>query len=130
QRHVDNALEIAQWLESHPQVEKVNYPGLKSHAYHQNAQKYLKNGYGAVLSFTIKGEGNKANDFIDAFELISHLANVGNTKSLIIHPAATTHQQLSEEDQIKAGVQVGQLRLSVGIEHVDDIKADLQQAFD
>lgn len=130
QRHVDNALEIAQWLESHPQVEKVNYPGLKSHPYHQNAQKYLKNGYGAVLSFTIKGDGNKANDFIDALELISHLANVGDTKSLIIHPAATTHQQLSEEDQIKAGVQVGQLRLSVGIEHVDDIKADLQQAFD
>src|SRR5690606_3168265 len=130
QRHVDNALEIAQWLESHPQVEKVNYPGLKSHPYHQNAQKYLKNGYGAVLSFTIKGDGHKANDFIDALELISHLANVGDTKSLIIHPAATTHQQLSEEDQIKAGVQVGQLRLSVGIEHVDDIKADLQQAFD
>lgn len=130
QRHVDNALEIAQWLESHPQVEKVSYPGLKSHPYHQNAQKYLKNGYGSVLSFTLKGDGNKANDFIDALELISHLANVGDTKSLIIHPAATTHQQLSAEDQAKAGVHVGQLRLSAGIEHVDDIKADLQQAFD
>jgi O-acetylhomoserine (thiol)-lyase len=130
QRHVDNALEIAQWLENHPQVEQVSYPGLKSHPYHQNAQKYLKNGYGAVLSFIIKGDGNKANEFIDSLELISHLANVGDTKSLIIHPAATTHQQLSEEDQRKAGVLVGQLRLSVGIEHVDDIKADLQQAFD
>ena len=130
QRHVDNALEIAQWLESHPQVEQVSYPGLKSHPYHQNAQKYLKNGYGAVLSFIIKGGGNKADEFIDSLELISHLANVGDTKSLIIHPAATTHQQLSEEDQRKAGVYVGQLRLSVGIEHVDDIKADLQQAFD
>ncbi|NGM62199.1 O-acetylhomoserine aminocarboxypropyltransferase/cysteine synthase [Sphingobacterium sp. SGG-5] len=130
QRHVDNALEIAQWLEAHPQVEKVSYPGLKSHPYHQNAQKYLKNGYGAVLSFTIKGGADKANDFIDALELISHLANVGDTKSLIIHPAATTHQQLSEEAQRQAGVYPGQLRLSVGIEHVDDIKADLQQAFD
>ena len=130
QRHVDNALEIAQWLEAHPQVERVNYPGLKSHPYHQNAQKYLKNGYGAVLSFTIRGGADKANDFIDALELISHLANVGDTKSLIIHPAATTHQQLSEEAQRQAGVYPGLLRLSVGIEHVDDIKADLQQAFD
>ncbi|NGM90747.1 bifunctional O-acetylhomoserine aminocarboxypropyltransferase/cysteine synthase, partial [Parapusillimonas sp. SGNA-6] len=130
QRHVDNALEIAQWLEAHPQVEKVTYPGLKSHPYHQNAQKYLKNGYGAVLSFTIKGGADKANDFIDSLELISHLANVGDTKTLIIHPAATTHQQLPEEAQRQAGVYPGQLRLSVGIEHVDDIKADLQQAFD
>ncbi len=130
QRHVDNTLEIAQWLEAHPQVEKVSYPGLKSHPYHQNAQKYLKNGYGAVLSFTIKGGAEKANDFIDALELISHLANVGDTKSLIIHPAATTHQQLSEEAQRQAGVYPGQLRLAVGIEHVDDIKDDLQQAFD
>lgn len=130
QRHVDNTLEIAQWLESHPQVEQVSYPGLKSHPSHQNAQKYLKNGYGAVLSFIIKGGGSKADEFIDSLELISHLANVGDTKSLIIHPAATTHQQLSEEDQRKAGVIVGQLRLSVGIEHVDDIKDDLQQAFD
>src|SRR5690606_41937798 len=129
-RPVDNALEIAQCPESPPQGDRVNCPGLKRHPCHQNAQTYVKNGYGAVLSVTIKGDGNKANDFIDALELISHLANVGDTKSLIIHPAATTHQQLSEEDQIKAGVQVGQLRLSVGIEHVDDIKADLQQAFD
>ncbi|MCY4778965.1 O-acetylhomoserine aminocarboxypropyltransferase/cysteine synthase [Sphingobacterium sp. UT-1RO-CII-1] len=130
QRHVDNTLEIAQWLEAHPQVESVSYPGLKSHPYHQNAQKYLKNGYGAVLSFTIKGDGNKANDFIDSLELISHLANVGDAKTLIIHPAATTHQQLSPEAQKAAGVNVGSLRLSVGIEHIDDIKADLQQAFD
>lgn len=130
QRHVDNTLEIAQWLENHPQVEKVSYPGLKSHAYHNNAQKYLKNGYGAVLSFKIKGDAQKANDFIDSLELVSHLANVGDAKTLIIHPAATTHQQLSEEAQLKAGVIAGQLRLSVGIEHIDDIKADLQQAFD
>ncbi|QBQ40881.1 O-acetylhomoserine aminocarboxypropyltransferase/cysteine synthase [Sphingobacterium psychroaquaticum] len=130
QRHVDNTLEIAQWLEAHPQVEKVSYPGLKSHPYHQNAQKYLKNGYGAVLSFTIKGGAQKANDFIDALELISHVANVGDAKTLIIHPSATTHQQLSAEAQKAAGVYPGLLRLSVGIEHIDDIKADLQQAFD
>lgn len=130
QRHVDNTLEIAQWLEAHPQVEKVNYPGLKSDPHHLNAQKYLKNGYGGVLSFTIKGGAEKANEFIDALSLISHLANVGDAKTLIIHPAATTHQQLSEEEQKSAGVFPGQLRISVGIEHVDDIKDDLQQAFD
>ncbi|WP_269236720.1 O-acetylhomoserine aminocarboxypropyltransferase/cysteine synthase family protein [Flavobacterium flavigenum] len=130
QRHVDNALEIAKWLEAHPQVEKVNYPGLESSPSYANAQKYFKKGYGAVLSFQIKGDVTKADAFIDSLELISHLANVGDTKSLIIHPAATTHQQLSEEAQKAAGVFVGLLRLSVGIEHIDDIKADLQQAFD
>jgi len=130
QRHVDNALEIAQWLEAHPQVEKVSYPGLKSHPHHHNAQKYLKNGYGAVLSFSIKGGADKANEFIDALQLISHLANVGDAKTLIIHPAATTHQQLTTEEQAKAGVFPGLLRLSVGIEHIDDIKADLAQAFE
>ncbi|MBE8714237.1 O-acetylhomoserine aminocarboxypropyltransferase/cysteine synthase family protein [Sphingobacterium hungaricum] len=130
QRHIDNALNVAQWLEAHPQVEKVSYPGLKNHPYHQLAQKYLKNGFGSVLSFTIKGTADKANQFIDSLELVSHLANVGDAKTLIIHPAATTHQQLSEEEQRAAGVLPGQLRLSVGIEHIDDIKADLQQAFD
>lgn len=130
QRHVDNALETAKWLESHPQVEKVNYPGLESSPSYANARKYFKNGYGAVLSFQIKGDVRKADLFIDSLELISHLANVGDTKSLIIHPAATTHQQLSAEAQKAAGVFVGLLRLSVGIEHIDDIKADLQQAFD
>ncbi|MBL1410138.1 O-acetylhomoserine aminocarboxypropyltransferase/cysteine synthase family protein [Sphingobacterium faecale] len=130
QRHVDNTQEIAQWLEAHPQVESVSYPGLKSHPHHALAQKYLKNGYGAVLSFTIKGDAKKADEFIDSLELISHLANVGDAKTLIIHPSATTHQQLSEEAQRAAGVYAGSLRLSVGIEHIDDIKADLQQAFD
>lgn len=130
QRHVDNTQEIAQWLEAHPQVAEVNYPGLKNHPYHLLAQKYLKNGYGAVLSFTIKGEAQKADEFIDSLELISHLANVGDAKTLIIHPSATTHQQLNAEAQKAAGVYPGSLRLSVGIEHIDDIKADLQQAFD
>ena len=130
QRHVDNSLEIAKWLEAHPQVEKVNYPGLESSPSYENAKKYFKNGYGAVLSFQIKGDVTKADAFIDSLELISHLANVGDTKSLIIHPAATTHQQLSAEAQKAAGVFIGLLRLSVGIEHIDDIKEDLQQAFD
>lgn len=130
QRHVDNALEIAQWLENHAQVESVSYPGLKSHPYHDAAQKYLKNGYGAVLSFAIRGGSEKANEFIDALELISHVANVGDAKTLIIHPAATTHQQLSTDEQQRSGVYPGVLRLSVGIEHIDDIKADLEQAFE
>jgi len=129
QRHVDNALEIAQWLEAHPQVEKVSYPGLKSHPYHLQAQKYLKNGYGSVLSFFLKGDPEKADEFIESLALISHLANVGDAKTLIIHPASTTHAQLPAEAQRKAGVYPGMLRLSVGIEHVDDIKADLQKAF-
>lgn len=130
QKHVDNALEVAKWLENHPQVESVNYPGLESSPTHKNAQKYLKNGYGSVLSFIVKGGSEKANNFIDALELISHVANVGDAKTLIIHPAATTHQQLSAEAQKSAGVITGQLRLAVGIEHIDDIIADLQQAFD
>ena len=130
QRHVDNALEIAKWLENHAQVERVSYPGLKSHPNHHRAQTYLKNGFGSVLSFKIKGDAEKANAFIDSLELISHLANVGDTKTLIIHPSATTHQQLSEAEQASAGVFPGELRVAVGIEHIDDIKADLQQAFD
>ena len=104
QKHLDNTLEIARWLELHPQVEKVNYPGLITSSSHHLAKKYLKNGFGAVLSFQIKGDADKANQFIDSLELISHLANVGDAKSLIIHPAATTHQQLSDEEQKSAGV--------------------------
>ena len=130
QRHVDNALEIAQWLENHPQVESVSYPGLKSHPYHDAAQKYLKNGYGSVLSFVIRGGGNTADQFINSLELISHLANVGDAKTVIIHPATTTHQQLSTAEQQRSGVYPGVLRLSVGIEHIDDIKADLEHAFE
>lgn len=129
QKHLDNTLTIAKWLENHPQVEKVNYPGLESSPSHQLAKKYLKNGYGAVLSFVLKGDASKANQFIDHLELISHLANVGDAKTLIIHPSATTHQQLSDEAQKSAGVFPGLLRLSVGIEYIDDIKNDLEQAF-
>ncbi|HJP63790.1 MAG TPA: O-acetylhomoserine aminocarboxypropyltransferase/cysteine synthase [Mucilaginibacter sp.] len=129
QRHVDNALALAQWLEQHPQVAKVNYPGLASSPYNALAKKYLKNGFGAVLSFEIKGDKENASRFIDSLQLVSHLANVGDTKTLIIQPSATTHQQLSDEEQLAAGVKPNALRIAVGIEHIDDIKADLEQAF-
>ncbi|GAB2502049.1 O-acetylhomoserine aminocarboxypropyltransferase/cysteine synthase family protein [Algoriphagus taiwanensis] len=130
QRTVENALAIASWLESHPQVSKVNYPGLPSSPYHTLAKKYLKNGFGGVLSFELKGDKESTSSFINNLELISHLANVGDAKTLIIQPSATTHQQLSDEEQIAAGVTPTLLRLSLGIEHIEDIKADLQQAFD
>lgn len=129
QRTVDNALEVAQWLEAHPQVESVNYPGLSSSPYHGLATKYLKNGFGGVLSFNVKGDKNDAQAFIDNLSLISHLANVGDAKTLIIQPSATTHQQMSEAEQLAAGVQPNLLRISVGIEHIDDIKGDLADAF-
>ena len=128
QRHVDNALELAKWLESHPQIESVNYPGLESSPYYENAKKYLRNGFGSMLSFEIKGSKEQATKFVDALELISHLANVGDAKTLIIQPSATTHQQLNEAEQLAAGVRPASLRLSAGIEHIDDIKADIEQA--
>jgi O-acetylhomoserine/O-acetylserine sulfhydrylase len=129
QRHVDNALELAKWLEQHPQVAKVNYPGLQASPYHQLAKKYLKNGFGAVLSFELTGDKENAGHFIDSLKLVSHLANVGDAKTLIIQPAATTHQQLTYSEQIAAGVSPTLLRVAVGIEHIDDIKADFEQAF-
>ena len=128
ERHVQNALALAQWLENHPEVELVNYPGLESSKYHALAQKYLKRGFGGVLSFKLKGDADRADKFINNLKLISHLANVGDAKSLIIHPATTTHEQLSEDDKISSGVYPGLLRLSVGIEHLEDIKADIEQA--
>jgi O-acetylhomoserine (thiol)-lyase len=130
QRTVDNALALAEWLEQHPKVKKVNYPGLASSAYHEQAKKYLPNGYGGVLSFELKGEKEGASEFINNLELISHLANVGDAKTLIIQPSATTHQQLSEEEQLAAGVTPTLLRISCGIEHVEDLKADLSAAFE
>ena len=128
-RTVDNALKLASWLESHPQVSKVNYPGLKSSPNHAQASKYLKRGYGGVLSFELKGSKEAATQFVDSLQLVSHLANVGDSKTLIIQPSATTHQQLSDAEQAAAGVTPNLLRISVGIEHLDDIKADLEQAF-
>src|SRR5476651_823810 len=129
QRHVDNALELAKWLEKHPAVDKVNYPGLSSSPHHALAKKYLKNGFGAVLSFQVKGDKENAGKFIDSLKLVSHLANVGDAKTLIIQPSATTHQQLSDSEQLAAGVLPNSLRVAVGIEHIDDIKADFKQAF-
>ncbi|MBK8668755.1 MAG: aminotransferase class V-fold PLP-dependent enzyme [Saprospiraceae bacterium] len=129
QRTVDNAFELAHWLSVHPQVESVNYPGLESSPYNRLAKKYLRNGYGGVLSFNIKGTKNDAETFIDHLTLVSHLANVGDAKTLIIQPSATTHQQLSEQEQISVGVHPNMLRISVGIEHIDDIKNDLIDAF-
>ncbi|NRF38099.1 O-acetylhomoserine aminocarboxypropyltransferase/cysteine synthase family protein [Pedobacter foliorum] len=129
QRHVDNTLALATWLENHEAVKSVNYPGLESSPYHANAKKYLKNGFGAVLSFELKGDKEKATAFVDNLKLVSHLANLGDAKTLIIQPSATTHQQLSDAEQVAAGITASQLRVSVGIEHIDDIKADFEQAF-
>lgn len=130
QRHVDNALELAKWLEARPEVEYVNYPGLTSSNYHELAKKYLKNGYGGVLSFKLK-DGKTAADFlVNNLSLVSHLANVGDAKTLIIHPATTTHEQLSAQEQKQAGVEPGLLRVSVGLEHIDDIKNDFNTAFE
>lgn len=127
-RHVENTLSLAKWLEQHPKVESVNYPGLESHESYENAKKYLSKGAGGVLSFIVKGDKETANGVVNNLELVSHLANVGDAKTLIIQPAATTHQQLSDEDQISAGVFPTQLRVSVGLEHIDDIIADFEQA--
>jgi O-acetylhomoserine (thiol)-lyase len=130
QRHVDNALALAHWLEKHPQVEFVEYPGLPSSPYHDLAKKYLKNGFGGILNFGVVGEKENAAQFIDHLKLASHLANVGDAKTLVIHPSSTTHEQLSIDEQLAAGVKPNQIRISVGIEHIEDIKADFQQAFD
>ncbi len=130
ERHVANAQALAEWLEQHPAVEYVNYPGLKSSKYHELAKKYLKKGFGGVLTFKLKGDAGLADKLIDNVKLLSHVANVGDAKSLIIHPAATTHEQLSPEDKKAAGVEPGLLRISAGIENIDDIKADIQQAIE
>ncbi|MEQ8880142.1 MAG: PLP-dependent transferase, partial [Cyclobacteriaceae bacterium] len=129
-RIVSNALELATWLEKHPQVEKVNYPGLSSSPYHAFAKKYLKHGFGGVFSIELKGDKEQATKLVDSLELISHLANVGDSKTLIIQPSATTHQQLTDEEQLAAGVLPNSLRISAGIEHVEDLKSDLTQAFE
>ena len=129
ERHAENALALAKWLESNPLVEFVWYPGLASSPYHSLAKKYLQNGFGGVLQFGIKGGIENGKKFIDALQLISHLANVGDAKTLAIHPASTTHEQLSESEQLQAGALPNLIRISVGIEHIDDIKADFEQAF-
>ena len=130
ERTVQNALSLAEFLEKHPKVEKVNYAGLKSSKYYDLAQKYLPRGAGGVLSFEIKGGKEPAKKFINSLQLVSHLANVGDSKTLAIHPASTTHDQLSAEEQLKSGVTPGLVRISTGIEHIEDIIQDITQALE
>jgi O-acetylhomoserine/O-acetylserine sulfhydrylase len=129
QREVDNALALAKWLKTHPQVAWVNYTGLEEHPSHARAGKYLKNGFGAVFTFGIKGGYQAGQKFIDNVKLASHLANVGDAKTLVIHPASTTHQQLSEAEQKASGVTPDLVRVSLGLEHIEDIKEDFAEAF-
>ncbi len=129
QRSVDNTLRLAQWLVARPDVERVDYPGLPGSPTFATASRYLRNGFGAVLTFTPKGGFERARRLVDSVELISHLANVGDAKTLIIQPSATTHAQLSDGEQLSAGVEPAQLRLSVGIEHIADLQDDLDAAF-
>ena len=127
-RHSENALKVAQYLDAHPAVTWVNYPGLASHPDHERAKKLLPNGSGAIIGFGIKGGADAGSKLIDSVELLSHLANIGDAKSLIIHPATTTHQQLTAEEQASSGVTDDYVRLSIGLEGIDDIIADLDQA--
>jgi O-acetylhomoserine (thiol)-lyase len=129
ERQASNALKLAHWLEDHPAVSWVSYPGLESHAWHRRARRYLQNGFGCVLTFGILGGETAGRAFIDSLQLASHLANVGDSKSLVIHPASTTHQQLTDEEQLASGVSPDLIRVSVGIEHIQDILADFEQAF-
>jgi O-acetylhomoserine (thiol)-lyase len=128
ERHIQNTLALAKWLQKHPKVASVNYPGLENNPSYEMAKKYLKHGAGGVLSFDVKGDKDAAIKVVDSLKLVSHLANVGDAKTLIIQPSATTHQQLSDEAQISAGVFPSSLRVSVGLEHIDDIIADFEQA--
>ncbi|OPC52582.1 O-acetylhomoserine aminocarboxypropyltransferase/cysteine synthase [Elizabethkingia miricola] len=129
ERIVQNAQKLAEYLEQHPDVESVIYPGLPNFTDKANADKYLKRGFGGVLNFEVKGGKEAAVKLINSLKLASHLANVGDAKTLVINPASTTHEQLSDEQQAAAGIKPGQIRVSVGIEHIDDIIADFAQAF-
>jgi O-acetylhomoserine (thiol)-lyase len=129
QKHSENALELAKWLEAREEIAWVNYPGLESSAYHEMAKKYLPKGQSGIVTFGIKGGFEAAKTVTDATEIFSLLANIGDTKSLIIHPASTTHQQLNAEQQAGAGVSPDLIRLSVGLEDIEDLKADLENAF-
>ncbi|QEY32725.1 O-acetylhomoserine aminocarboxypropyltransferase/cysteine synthase [Synechococcus sp. RSCCF101] len=130
ERHTSNAQALAEWLQEHPQVEEVSYPGLPGSPYNALAQRYLERGMGCMLSFSLRGGYDDAVTFIESLTIASHLANVGDAKTLVIHPASTTHQQLSPEEQLSAGVSPTMVRVSVGLEHIDDIKGDFQQAFE
>ena len=129
ERHLDNALKVAQWLEARDEVDSVAYASLPSSQYYELAQKYTPRGAGAVVAFEIKGGVDAGKRFVDALQLHSHVANIGDVRSLVIHPASTTHSQLSAEDQLASGVTPGLVRLAVGLEHIDDILADLEVGF-
>ena len=129
-QHAANTLALAKWLEKRPEVTNVSYAGLESHPYHATAKKYLQNGFGCVLGFGIKGGREAGIKFVDSVKLASHLANVGDVRTLVIHPASTTHQQLSEQEQISSGVEPNFIRVSVGIEHIEDIQKDFAQALE
>jgi O-acetylhomoserine (thiol)-lyase len=128
ERHVQNAQTLAEWLQGHPAVQWVNYPGLPGHPHYENAKKYLTEGAGAILGFGVKGGREAGKKFINSVKLASHLANVGDAKTLVIHPASTTHSQLTEAEQLETGVSPEYVRVSVGIESIEDIKADFEQA--
>ena len=130
ERTCENAMALAKWLQKHPAVKSVNYIGLEGNPYHDLAKKYMERGFGGMLSFELKGDKETTEKYVNSLQLISHLANVGDSKTLIIHPASTTHSQLNEAEQASAGVSPTSLRVSLGIEHIDDIKADLEQAFE
>ena len=130
QRHSENASKVAEYLSVHPKVSWVNYPGLPDHPSHELASRYLKGGYGALMGFGVKGGAEAGKHFIDQLKLFSHLANIGDSKSLVIHPATTTHQQLTPEEQMATGVTPDYIRLSIGIEDIEDIIADLEQALE
>ncbi len=130
ERHSENALKVAKYLSKHPKVSWVNYPGLPDHPSHELATRYLKGGYGALLGFGVKGGAEAGKQFINSLKLFSHVANIGDSKSLVIHPATTTHQQLTPEEQEATGVKPDYIRLSVGIEDIEDIISDLEQALE
>jgi O-acetylhomoserine (thiol)-lyase len=129
ERHCENALKVAEYLKSHSGVEWVRYPGLEDDPTHPVAGKYLKNGFGGMVVFGIKGGSAAGSKFVESLRLFSHLANVGDAKSLVLHPSSTSHSQMNEEQQKASGLTPDLIRLSIGIEHVDDIIGDLEQAF-
>lgn len=129
ERHAQNTLALAKWLEKSPHVAWVSYPGLESHPSHELAKKYLPRGFGGVLSFGVQGGGKAGSQVVDGFKMISNLANVGDSKTLAIHPWSTTHEQLSPEERVDSGVTEDLIRISVGTEHIDDIIYDFEQSF-
>ena len=129
ERHVENTLKVVEFLKNHPQVESVNHPSLPDSPYHDLYEQYFPNGAGSIFTFEIKGGEQEAKDFIDSLQVFSLLANVADVKSLVIHPASTTHSQLNEEELAEQGIKPNTIRLSIGTEHADDIIYDLEQAF-